>query len=182
MTVKMPYFMENKEWYYYDEEEYCWKLTDKAPKEAIESYKQYYENLDELCSICYDTSGLVFRGKLSLAKPYFMTNKDWFYHDVVECRIKLTDKASAKAEESYNKFYQERKGLAEVFNHVYDLWSEIYRKCFGEGLLPRYQVAGNEVFADVFNHDEEALYKYCVLNHIKWEHVLDYHFRKDVLY
>ena len=46
MIVKMPYFMENKEWYYYDEEEYCWKLTDKAPMEAIESYKQYYETVN----------------------------------------------------------------------------------------------------------------------------------------
>ena len=38
----MPYFMTNKEWYYYDE----YKLTDKAPKKAIESYKEYYSEDD----------------------------------------------------------------------------------------------------------------------------------------
>ena len=42
----IPYFMTNKEWYYYDEEEEKYKLTDKAPKEAIESYKEYYSEDD----------------------------------------------------------------------------------------------------------------------------------------
>lgn len=42
----MPYFMTNKEWYYYDEKEEKYKLTDKAPKEAIESYKEYYSEDD----------------------------------------------------------------------------------------------------------------------------------------
>lgn len=37
-----PYFMENKEWYYHDEEEFKYKLTDKAPLEAIESYNAFY--------------------------------------------------------------------------------------------------------------------------------------------
>jgi len=36
----------NKEWYYYDEEEYCWKLTDKAPMEAVKSYEEYYETIN----------------------------------------------------------------------------------------------------------------------------------------
>lgn len=40
--VETPYFMENEEWYYYDEKEGIYKLTDKAPKEAIESYKEFY--------------------------------------------------------------------------------------------------------------------------------------------
>jgi hypothetical protein len=39
---KPPYFMENKDWYYFDKEEWCYKLTDKAPKEAVESYKEFY--------------------------------------------------------------------------------------------------------------------------------------------
>lgn len=39
-----PYFMENKEWYYFDEKNFCYKLTDKAPKKAIESYKEFYDN------------------------------------------------------------------------------------------------------------------------------------------
>ena len=38
--IEMPYFMTNKEWYYYDGE--MLKLTDKAPKKAIESYKEFY--------------------------------------------------------------------------------------------------------------------------------------------
>ena len=43
---KEPYFLSNKDWHYYDEEEFCYKLTDKATKEAIESYKEFYELLD----------------------------------------------------------------------------------------------------------------------------------------
>lgn len=42
-----PYFLSNEEWYYYDRKEHCYKLTDKAPAEAIESYKKAYEALDE---------------------------------------------------------------------------------------------------------------------------------------
>ena len=44
---KEPYFLNNKDWYYYDEEEFCYKLTGKATKEAIESYKEFYDLLDE---------------------------------------------------------------------------------------------------------------------------------------
>lgn len=40
----MPYFMQNKEWYYFDEENFCYKLTDKAPPKAIESYKEFYDD------------------------------------------------------------------------------------------------------------------------------------------
>ena len=32
---KEPYFLSNKKWYYYDEEEFCYKLTGEATKEAI---------------------------------------------------------------------------------------------------------------------------------------------------
>lgn len=42
MFQPKPYFMENKEWYYFDEEEFCYKLTDKAPPEAIKSYDDFY--------------------------------------------------------------------------------------------------------------------------------------------
>lgn len=45
MTVEKPYFMENKEWYYFDEDDFCYKLTDQAPKEAQESYKEYYKTV-----------------------------------------------------------------------------------------------------------------------------------------
>ena len=37
-----PYFMNNPEWYYWDEKEWKYKLTDKAPKEAIDSYNDFY--------------------------------------------------------------------------------------------------------------------------------------------
>ena len=46
-NVGRPYFMENEEWYYYDEEEEIFKLTDKAPKKAIESYNKFYEEDDD---------------------------------------------------------------------------------------------------------------------------------------
>jgi len=42
-----PYFMENKEWYYWDKEEWKYKLTDKAPQKAIESYNEFYKNIKE---------------------------------------------------------------------------------------------------------------------------------------
>jgi len=53
MLMKPPKFMENKEWYYNDEtqepfkllETMCYRLTDKAPKEAIESYLSYCTQL-----------------------------------------------------------------------------------------------------------------------------------------
>ena len=32
MTVPEPYFMKNEEWYYFDEEEFLYKLTDKAKR------------------------------------------------------------------------------------------------------------------------------------------------------
>ena len=43
-----PYFLSNKDWFYYDEEEFCYKLTDKATKEAIKSYEEYYNNFDDM--------------------------------------------------------------------------------------------------------------------------------------
>ena len=48
---KEPYFLSNKKWYYYDEEEFCYKLTDKATKEAIKSYEEFYNNSDDVCII-----------------------------------------------------------------------------------------------------------------------------------
>jgi len=45
--TERPYFMENEEWYYHDKDEFCYKLTDKAPQKAIESYKEFYEEDDE---------------------------------------------------------------------------------------------------------------------------------------
>lgn len=45
--TEMPYFFINKEWYYYDGKEKKYKLTDKATKEAIQSYYDFYANLQE---------------------------------------------------------------------------------------------------------------------------------------
>ena len=43
---KEPYFLSNKKWYYYDEEEFCYKLTGEATKEAIKSYEEFYSEFD----------------------------------------------------------------------------------------------------------------------------------------
>ena len=45
---KEPYFMKNKEWYYYDEVDGTYKLTDKAPPEVVKSYKEFYEEFEKL--------------------------------------------------------------------------------------------------------------------------------------
>lgn len=45
-SLKEPLFMKNKEWYYFDEDECKLKLTDKATKEAIESYNEFYNELE----------------------------------------------------------------------------------------------------------------------------------------
>lgn len=45
MTVPKPYFMTNKEWYYFDEEEMEYKLTEKAPDKAKQSFEEYYQTV-----------------------------------------------------------------------------------------------------------------------------------------
>lgn len=47
---RMPYFMTNEEWYFrdYDDDERGYKLTDKAPQEAVESYNEFYGGTVEL--------------------------------------------------------------------------------------------------------------------------------------
>ncbi len=37
-----PYFMTNEDWYYYDEDEFRYKLKDGAPPEAVKSYEEFY--------------------------------------------------------------------------------------------------------------------------------------------
>lgn len=39
-------FLQNEEWYYFDSKEWKYKLTDKAPKEAIDSYNKFYNDSD----------------------------------------------------------------------------------------------------------------------------------------
>lgn len=43
MRFEEPYFMQNKDWYYHDEEEGKYKLTDKAPEQAKKSYDDFYK-------------------------------------------------------------------------------------------------------------------------------------------
>lgn len=38
--------MSDPDWFVFDEKEWKYKLTDKAPLKAIESYKQFYEALE----------------------------------------------------------------------------------------------------------------------------------------
>ncbi len=44
-TMIMPYFLENEEWYRFDEVNWRYVLTDKAPQEAVDSYNEYYDGL-----------------------------------------------------------------------------------------------------------------------------------------
>lgn len=44
MLQNEPYFMKNPEWYYHDRKKMKFFLTDKAPKEAVQSYKEFYDN------------------------------------------------------------------------------------------------------------------------------------------
>ena len=41
MTLDMPYFMENDEWYKFDFVIQKYILTDKAPEKAKESYERF---------------------------------------------------------------------------------------------------------------------------------------------
>lgn len=46
MQQSKPLFMENEEWYYFDETEFRYKLTSKATEEARKSYDKFYELLE----------------------------------------------------------------------------------------------------------------------------------------
>jgi hypothetical protein len=46
MELNRPYFMTNKDWYYFDEDELCYKLTPQATEKAKESYEEYYKMLN----------------------------------------------------------------------------------------------------------------------------------------
>jgi len=46
IVSEKPYFLSNSEWYYFDEVDYCYKLTDKAPKDAVQSYNEFYKSLE----------------------------------------------------------------------------------------------------------------------------------------
>lgn len=42
ILIDKPYFMKNKSWYYFNYKNDKFELTQKAPKEAIKSYKDFY--------------------------------------------------------------------------------------------------------------------------------------------
>ena len=46
METPLPYFMTNKDWYYFGEKDFCKKLNKKATEEAKQSYKEFYELLE----------------------------------------------------------------------------------------------------------------------------------------
>ena len=48
MQVEKPFFMNNTEWYYFDEKEFKYKLTDKATDKAKKSYEEFYKLLNEV--------------------------------------------------------------------------------------------------------------------------------------
>lgn len=45
-VARLPYFMTNKEWYYFDKKELCIKLTDKATEKAKKSYADFQANYE----------------------------------------------------------------------------------------------------------------------------------------
>lgn len=47
IVLEQPYFLNNEEWYYYDYDELKYKLTDKATKEAIKSYNEFYGEINK---------------------------------------------------------------------------------------------------------------------------------------
>ena len=46
MTIEKPYFMNNNEWYYFDEKDFMYKLTSAATEKAKESYRDFYKELN----------------------------------------------------------------------------------------------------------------------------------------
>ena len=38
--------MEKEDWYRFDEKEFKYVLTDKAPKKAVDSYNEFYKDLN----------------------------------------------------------------------------------------------------------------------------------------
>lgn len=46
LHIERPYFLQNEDWYKFNEDECRYELTDKAPKAARESYEQFYKELE----------------------------------------------------------------------------------------------------------------------------------------
>lgn len=41
-----PFFMNNPDWYYFDEDDWKYRLTDRAPREARDSYEDFYASTE----------------------------------------------------------------------------------------------------------------------------------------
>lgn len=76
MKAPEPFFMTNSEWYYHDEKDFCYKLTDKAPKEAVESYIDHYKTC-------------VYRGEDILLELGYISREEWL--SIVEEKSKAKD-------------------------------------------------------------------------------------------
>ena len=75
-----------------------------------------------------------------LERPYFLENKEWYWHDRNQWIYKLTDRAPEKAKESYKDFYNTGLGLYDDFPEMTDEMVEAgiqeYKKLVAEGKLP----------------------------------------------
>ena len=48
MQIPEPYFMQDPSWYYLDEEELRYKLTEAAPPKAVKSYEEFYALIESV--------------------------------------------------------------------------------------------------------------------------------------
>ena len=77
-----------------------------------------------------------------LERPYFMENKEWYWHDPKKCMYKLTDKASTEAKQSYKEFYETLENsynYSEIFvmtDEEIEAGIQEYKKLVAEGKLP----------------------------------------------
>ena len=47
MQTEKPYFMNDPNWFYFDEKEFKYKLTEKATEKARKSYEDFYKSVEE---------------------------------------------------------------------------------------------------------------------------------------
>ncbi len=59
MNIEKPFFMQNSDWYYYDEEKGQYFLTDSAPEEAVKSYHDFYELLSSGIDLEFDDRSFI---------------------------------------------------------------------------------------------------------------------------